>query len=293
MGAQSQIVKNGGTNFSLYYNVLNYFKTIMNNHPSIGHVTQGDIFSIDIREFPMYPIGNILITNATFGESTTDYRVQLIVADKVKHGNDESVGDSNSQTIPFFGYDDMVDIHANTLSVLNDLTAYTQRSVDGFEINGEISCTPFADRFDNGLSGWSAEFDLTVHNDKNRCLFFLIIPDGQFWIIEDCETGERYNAVMELDKVITQGQVFASKYQPDARITWQTSYNNLRCFTVIEEIFNRDNYDLWNLPVLAIPYEDFITCEICDLWISPKIWSTTPERWGVGVDKALRKWKFT
>lgn len=265
----------------------------MSNHPSIGHVTQGDIFSIDIREFPMYPIGNILITNASFGESTTDYRVQLIVADKVKQGNDESVGVSNSQTIPFFGYDDMVDIHANTLSVLNDLTAYTQRSVDGFEINGEISCTPFADRFDNGLSGWSAEFDLTVHNDKNRCLFFLIIPDGQFWIIEDCETGERYNAVMELGKTITQGQVFASKYQPDARNTWMTSYSNLRCFTVIEEIIDRDNYDLWNLPVLAIPFDDFVTCEYCELWISPKIWSTTPERWGVGVDRALRKWRFT
>jgi hypothetical protein len=293
--AQSQVVKNGGTNFSLYYNVLNYFKTIMNNHPSIGHVTQGDIFSIDTREFPMYPIGNVLISNATFGTSTTDYRVQLIVADKVKNGNDDSFGASNSQTIPFFGYDDMVDIHANTLSVLNDLTAYTQRSVDGFEINGDISCTPFADRFDNGLSGWSAEFDLTVHNDKNRCLFFLINPSGSGYVIEDCDSGEHFLAVFKEGTEAEVGQVFTtilrqSYYNPKL---WLETYDYLRCFTITETFENRDNYDFVNLPILALPFEDFQTCETCDLWISPKIWSTTPERWGVGVDRALRKWRFT
>lgn len=293
--SQSQIVKNSAENFSLYYNTLNYFKTIMVNHPSIAKVSQGDIYNFDATEFPQYPIGNVVITNANFGSKTTDYQVQLIVADKVKvMRDDDLVERTNIQTVPFEGTDDVVDIHANTLSILNDLTAYTQKSNYGMEINSDINCTPFVDRFNNGLAGWSAEFTLTVHNDKNRCLFFLIIPDGQYWKIEDCETGERYNAVMQLDKTITQGQVFATNYFPDwRRKTYMESYTNLRCFTVLEEILNRDDYDFWNLPVLAIPFEDFGTCEICDLWISPKIWSTTPERWGVGVDRALRKWQYT
>jgi hypothetical protein len=293
--SQSQIVKNSAENFSLYYNTLNYFKTIMVNHPSIAKVSQGDIYNFDATEFPQYPIGNVVITNANFGSKTTDYQVQLIVADKVKvMRDDDLVERTNIQKVPFEGTDDVVDIHANTLSILNDLTAYTQKSNYGMEINSDINCTPFVDRFNNGLAGWSAEFTLTVHNDKNRCLFFLIIPDGQYWKIEDCETGERYNAVMQLDKTITQGQVFATNYFPDwRRKTYMESYTNLRCFTVLEEILNRDDYDFWNLPVLAIPFEDFGTCEICDLWISPKIWSTTPERWGVGVDRALRKWQYT
>ena len=294
--AQSQIVKNSATNFSLYYNTLNYFKTIMKNHPSIAKVTQGDIYNFDATQFPQYPIGNVLITNANFGEKTTDYQVQLIVADKSKILRDDITEDErkNTQIVPFDGTDDVVDIHANTLSILNDLTAFTQKSNYGMEINSDINCIPFADRFNNGLVGWSAEFTLTVHNDKNRCLFFLIIPDGSYWKIEDCETGERYNAVVDLDKTVTIGQVFATNYFPDTRKqSYLESYDNLRCFTVLEEVLNRDDYDFWNLPVLAIPFEDFVTCEICDLWISPKIWSTTPERWGVGVDKALRKWKFT
>jgi len=291
--SRSQIVKNSAENFSLYYNTLNYFKTIMKNHPSIAKVTQGDIYNFDSTEFPQYPIGNVLITNANFGEKITDYQVQLIVADKSKTMRDtDGTERTNKQIVPFDGTDDVVDIHANTLSILNDLTAYTQKSNYGMEINSDINCTPFADRFNNGLVGWSAEFTLTVHNDKNRCLFFLIIPDGQYFKVKDCETDELYNAVLETTGSI--GQVFATQYVPDTRKRWDTSYDNLRCFEILEEVTNRDDYDFYNLPVLAIPYEDFGDCAECELWINPKVWNTTPERWNNGtIDEALREWRYT
>ena len=293
--ARSQIVKNSAENFSLYYNTLNYFKTIMKNHPSIAKVTQGDIYNFDATEFPQYPIGNVLITNANFGVKTTDYQVQLIVADKSKTMRDDVTSNerTNKQIVPFDGTDDVVDIHANTLSILNDLTAYTQKSNYGMEINSDINCTPFADRFNNGLVGWSAEFTLTVHNDKNRCLFFLIIPDGSYWKVRDCETDDLYNAVLETTGSI--GQVFATQYVPDSRPqSYLRSYDNLRCFEILEEVTNRDDYDFYNLPVLAIPYEDFGTCAECNLWINPKVWSTTPERWNNGaIDEAIREWQYT
>lgn len=168
----TQIVHNTGTNFSLYYNALNYFKTIMKNHPSIGAVTQGDLSKLDVDQFPAYPLGNILITESNFGTSVTNYTIQLTVADKIKNKNNESNETTNEQTLPFYGTDDTVDIHANTLAIINDLTSYTQRGVAGFEINGDISCTAFDDSYNNGLAGWVATFELTTHNDKNRCLFF-------------------------------------------------------------------------------------------------------------------------
>ena len=171
---RSQITKDSHTNFSLYYNTLNFFRNIMKNHPSIAKVTQGDIYNFDTTEFPQYPIGNVMIQTANFSNNTTDYRIQLIVADKSKLVNYDDVPNrkDNKQEVPFYGTNDMVDIHANTLSILNDLTAYVQKGNYGMEVNGIINCTPFADRFNNGLTGWSAEFDLTVHNDRNRCLFF-------------------------------------------------------------------------------------------------------------------------
>ena len=66
MGAQT--VNNIGTNYTLYYNILDYFKTIMKNHPSLNFVSQGDMFSIDTKEFPAYPLGNFTINDAFIRE---------------------------------------------------------------------------------------------------------------------------------------------------------------------------------------------------------------------------------
>jgi hypothetical protein len=169
----SQIIHNSGTNYSLYYNVLDYFKTIMVNHPSIGHVTQGTIEDFDTREFPEYPVGNVAVLEARIIGTTTLYTVQLILADKIKNKNNDSENEFNKQVIPFYNVDDTVDIHANTFGIVNDLTAFTAKGVDSFDITDEIICTPFQDRFNNGLAGWVAEFTLVAHNNRDRCLFNL------------------------------------------------------------------------------------------------------------------------
>jgi hypothetical protein len=167
------VVNNQTTNYSLYYNALDYFKTIMSNHPSIAQVSQGDIFQLDDIEFPVYPLGNIIITQAKFDNSKTIYSCQLTVADKIKLKNNESAGKYNEQTVPYLGLDNTVDIHANTLSIINDLLSYTQYSVQSFDINDQITLTAFKDEFDNGLGGWVAAFELISHNDRPRCLFNL------------------------------------------------------------------------------------------------------------------------
>jgi hypothetical protein len=114
-----------------------------------------------------------MITSATFGESTTEYGIQLIIADKIKNKNNESDGRTNEQTVVFEGVDDLVDIHANTLAILNDLLSFTQYSVQSFQIIGDISNEPFAERFNNGLAGWVSTFTLTTHNNRPRCLYDL------------------------------------------------------------------------------------------------------------------------
>lgn len=168
------IVHNSGVNYTLYYNILDYFKTIMNNHPSIQVVTQGLIQDFDTREFPQYPVGNVSILSSNFIDTLTQWEVQLVVADKIKNKNDESTPRNNEQTIPFYGVDDVVDIHANTLAILNDLISYTAKSVDGLAIPDQVLCEPFEDRFNNGLAGWVATFTLEVHNNRDRCLFNLL-----------------------------------------------------------------------------------------------------------------------
>jgi hypothetical protein len=284
-----QIVHNNGTNFSLYYNVLNFFKTITSNHPSIEHVSQGSIANFDTREFPKYPIANIQIIDAKFGSNITSYTVELIVADKIKNKNNESENEYNKQVIPFYGVDDTVDIHANTLGIINDLTAYTQRGVAGFDIIDDIECIPFEDRFNNGLAGWQATFTLVTHNDKNRCLFFLINPSGSGYIIEDCDTGERAKAVLRESGSI--GQVFATKLFPNT-LPPLTDYLGLKCYTIVDTFEGEDDYDYVNLPILYIPLADFEDCELCKLWTSPQVMDTTQQTWGDGPTVAFRQWAY-
>jgi hypothetical protein len=183
----SYLQYNQGTNYSLYYNSLEYFQTIMSNHPSIAKVTTGEILEVDDREFPMYPLGNVNILSSTISNSTTRHEIQLIIADKIKNKDNESNPITNEQTIPFFGVDDTVDILANTLAIINDLTSFTQYSVQSFDIEGDILCEPFMDRFNNGLAGHGATFTLVTHNDRPRCIWDLY-PSSSYDIVCPTDT---------------------------------------------------------------------------------------------------------
>lgn len=283
----SNIIHNTGTNYTLYYNVVNYFKTIMKNHPGIGAATMGDLWDFGERQFPQYPIANIQILETDFGISVSNFRCQLMVADKVKNKNNESNPTDNKQIIPYYQVDDKVDVYANTLAIINDLTSYTQRGVQGFEINDDIICTPFADRLDNGVAGWTAEFTLTTHNDKNRCLFFLINPSGSGYVIQDCITGDQYTAVLNGSGSI--GQVFSAPWvYPNARnIT--TSYG-VNCYTIIGTFEDSDEFDLVNLPILDIPMPNFGDCPNCLRWIAPQVWGTTFMSWDLPPNTAYKTW---
>jgi hypothetical protein len=278
------IISNTGTNYTLYYNVINYFRTIMDNHPSIGAISLGDLWDFGERQFPQYPIANIQILETDFGTSVTNFKVELMIADKVKNKNNESNDRTNAQTISYYQVDDKVDIYANTLAILNDLTAYTQRGVQGFEINDDITCTPFADRLDNGVAGWTANFTLTTHNDRNRCLFFLIPSDGdQGFVIENCLTLERYKAILSTTQYSSVvGGVFSTLISPGLSNT----YGNLVCYTIVEPIQSTD----WNFVNLPILQPGIIqTCTLCNLWINPQVWGTTPSAWS-GTDANFRTW---
>jgi len=170
---------NQGVNYTLYYNALDYFETIMSNHPQLTKVTTGELQEVDDREFPMYPLGNVNILSSTISNSTTLHEIQLVIADKIKNKDNESAPTTNEQTIPFYGVDDTIDILANTLGIINDLTSFTQYSVAAFDIDGDIICEPFMDRFNNGLAGHVATFTLTTHNDRPRCIYDLL-PSGSY-----------------------------------------------------------------------------------------------------------------
>lgn len=170
MGA---ILSNTNVNYTNYYNLINFFSEYMAQHPSIAGVANEDLEEFDERAFPTYPVANVIVSGVRFTENTSEYDMNILIADKYKNKNNESNPTTNTQTIPFFATDDMMDIWSNNLAIMNDITSFVQRGVQGFEINSEIVCRQFHERFDSGLAGWVVTFTLTTHNNKNRCLFDL------------------------------------------------------------------------------------------------------------------------
>ena len=170
----ANVVKNQNINYALYYNVLDYFKIIMKNHPSINHVSQGDASEFDQNPFPAYPVANVMISQSELREKTIVHTIELIVADKIKEKNNDSTPTTNEDIEPYYGTDDTIDILANTMAIINDLTTFTQFSVEAFDIDGNIIVTPFKDRFNNGLAGHVASFRLVSFANRNRCTFNLL-----------------------------------------------------------------------------------------------------------------------
>jgi hypothetical protein len=170
----ADVVQNQNINYALYYNVLDYFKLIMKNHPSINHVSQGDASEFDQNPFPAYPVGNVMISQSELTEKTITHTIELIIADKIKEKGNESSPTTNEDIEPYYGTDDSVDILANTLAIINDLTTFTQFGVEAFSIDGNIIVTPFKDRFNNGLAGHVASFRLVSFANRNRCTFNLL-----------------------------------------------------------------------------------------------------------------------
>lgn len=166
-----RLYENLTTNYSVYYNVLEFFRQLLSLHPSIQRVTYGDIMDLDLDVFPQYPIANINITDAEFADKKTIYSVKLIIADKIHDKENLSSGSLNQETQDFWKATDEVDIHANTLSIMNDFISFVRRGTTSFDIQGGVRCIAFKEAYPNSLGGWVADFLLETPNDGNICLF--------------------------------------------------------------------------------------------------------------------------
>ena len=185
-------------NNTMYYNFTDILRDVAQNHPSVQRVTMGDRYTIDNDAFPEYPLANWFVAQATFSDSLTVWRVQLTIADKIGLVNLESIdsqptpadfstgfssgfrvfypGATSKQTIRWEGDDTVLDCHANSFAIVNDIVSYLQYSTNaqGLTVQGDVTVTPFRDRMDNGLCGTVAEFDIVVNNPRPRCLYNLL-----------------------------------------------------------------------------------------------------------------------
>jgi hypothetical protein len=148
-----------------FYDLTNKIKDTLKAEPFVNTVTYGSIDDIDLNKQTIFPLSHVIVNNAVVGENTVTYNISVLSMDIVDESKlevtDDFVGNNNEQ-----------DVLNTQLAVQNRLIALLQRGdlyTDKFQVEGEVTCEPFVDRFENKLAGWAATFDVLLPNDMTIC----------------------------------------------------------------------------------------------------------------------------
>lgn len=148
-----------------YYQILNTIKTELENTQLVNTVTQGDIFRVDLAKQTIFPLSHIMVNNATFEGNVIRYNISILAMDVVDISKDGT-------TDIFVGNDNEQDVLNTQITILNRVYDKLVRG-DYFTnlgmIDGNPTCEPFIERFENNLAGWTMTFDFLIGNEMTVC----------------------------------------------------------------------------------------------------------------------------
>lgn len=148
-----------------YYNILDTLRTHLENDAIVNTVTTGDIFQVDLAKQTIFPLSHIMVNSASFEGNVIRFNISLLAMDIVDLSKDEI-------TEIFLGNDNEQDVLNTQLAVVNRLYEMLRRGdlySDNFMVDGNPTCEPFAERFENYLAGWTMTFDILVANTMTIC----------------------------------------------------------------------------------------------------------------------------
>jgi hypothetical protein len=148
-----------------FYNVTKQIKEALEAEPFVNTVTFGSIDDVDLNKTTIFPLSHVIVNNTTVGTKTLTFNISILSMDVVDISKDEV-------TDIFVGNDNEQDVLNTQLALQTRVINKLQRGdlyTDLFQVEGDVSCEPFVDRFENKLAGWAATFDVVVQNDMTVC----------------------------------------------------------------------------------------------------------------------------
>jgi hypothetical protein len=148
-----------------FYNVTQKIKDTLSAEPFVNTVTFGSIDDVDLDKQTMFPLCHIITNNCVVSDNILTFNISILAMDIVDI-NKEEVADI------FVGNDNEQDVLNTQLATLNRLITVLRRGdvyTDKYQIEADVTCEPFVDRFENKLAGWTATFDVIVENDMTVC----------------------------------------------------------------------------------------------------------------------------
>ena len=148
-----------------FYNVTDKLKDTLIAEPFVNTVTFGSLDDVDLNKQTIFPLSHIIVNNTTVGTKTLTFNISILSMDIVDISKDEVtdifVGNDNEQDV----LNTQLALQTRVINTLQRGDLYT----DLYQVEGDVSCEPFVDRFENKLAGWAATFDVIVQNDMTIC----------------------------------------------------------------------------------------------------------------------------
>jgi len=148
-----------------FYNVTDKLKDTLLAEPFVNTVTFGSIDDVDLNKQTIFPLSHITVNNTTVGSKTLTFNISILSMDIVDISKDEVtdifVGNDNEQDV----LNTQLALQTRVINILQRGDLYT----DLYQVQGDVTCEPFVDRFENKLAGWEATFDVIVQNDMTIC----------------------------------------------------------------------------------------------------------------------------
>ena len=148
-----------------FYNVTKQIKEALEAEPFVNTVTFGSIDDVDLNKTTIFPLSHVIVNNTTVGTKTLTFNISILSMDVVDISKDEV-------TDIFVGNDNEQDVLNTQLALQTRVINKLQRGdlyTDLYQVQGDVTCEPFVDRFENKLAGWAATFDVVVQNDMTIC----------------------------------------------------------------------------------------------------------------------------
>lgn len=148
-----------------FYDITTKLKDHFIADPIVNTVTEGDIFEVDLNKQTIFPLVHMMINNASFETNVVRFNVSLIAMDIVdiskKATTDVFRGNSNEQ--------DVLNTQLEVLNRAYALMLHGNLWDDKYVVDGNPTCEPFTERFENYLAGWTMTLDILIPNEVTIC----------------------------------------------------------------------------------------------------------------------------
>lgn len=148
-----------------FYQLSETIKEQLLQDQNINTVTTGNISDVNLNKQDIFPMGHIIVNSVVDEEQVLRFNISVLAMDIVDF--------SKSETIDRFkGNNNEQDILNTQLAVINRLIQRLRKGqlyTEMYQLDGNPSCLPFYDRFENGLAGWTATMDVLIYNDIYIC----------------------------------------------------------------------------------------------------------------------------